>query len=147
MLQAEAPWVEVVEVEFFGADRGRPKTGEIDFHRVEPAHRAIDVRLRNWGLWCNGTSQSITSPMFRMTPPPPRVRGEVAYCGYSVDRMDAAHVAKAVAALPAAHRAAINWSYVKPVNPKRACQAIGTSMAGLAALLRDGRQMLINRGV
>lgn len=146
MLQADASWVEVVEVESFGAEPARQRPGAIDFHRVEPAHRAIDVRLRNWGLWCNGTSQSITSPMFRMTPPPPRVRGEVAYCGYSVDRMDAAHVAKAVAALPACHRAAINWSYVKPVNPKRACQAIGTSMAGLAALLRDGRQMLINRG-
>lgn len=148
MLQGEASsWIEIADVESVGMIRERVRQQPIDFHRVEPAHRAIDLRLRNWGLWCNGTSQSITSPMFRMTPPPPRVRGDAAYCGVSVDRMDAAHVAKAVAALPAAHRAAVNWSYVKPVNPKRACQAIGTSMAGLAALLRDGRQMLINRGV
>ena len=120
----------------------------VDFHKVEPHQRAIDSRLKNWGKWCNGTTAPMTSPMFRMAPPPPRVRGDMAYASAdSVDRMDAMRVAKAVAALPAPHRAAVNWSYVKPVSPKRACQAIGTSMEGLAMLLRDGRQMLINREV
>lgn len=124
------------------------KTREaVDFHAVEPHQREIDGRLRNWGLWCNGSNVPMTSPMFRMAPPPPRVRGDMAYSSVSVDRMDAAKIAKAVAALPASHRAAINWSYVKPVSPKRACQAIGTSMEGLALLVRDGRQMLINRSV
>lgn len=123
------------------------KTKPVDFHAVEPHQRALDVRLCNWGRWCNGTSVSLTSPMFRMTPPPPRVRGELAYsAGQPVDRMDAAEVAKAVAALPGPHRSALNWSYVKPVSPRRACQAIGTTLEGLAQLLRDGRQMLINRG-
>lgn len=117
----------------------------VDFHAVEPHQRAIDARLRNWGLWCNGSTAPMTSPMFRMTPPPPRVRGDIAYSCNNVDRMDAAHVAKAVAALPAPHRAAINWSYVKPVSPRRACQAIGTTMEGLALLVRDGRQILINK--
>ena len=122
------------------------KTREsVDFHAVEPHQREIDGRLRNWGLWCNGTTVSLTSPMFRMTPPPPRVRGDMAYSLNVVDRMDAAKVARAVAALPAPHRAAINWSYVKPVSPRRACQAIGTTMDGLQQLVRDGRQMLINR--
>ena len=119
----------------------------VDFHAVEPHQREIDGRLRNWGLWCNGTAVSLTSPMFRMTPPPPRVRGDMAYNSTCVDRMDAAKMAKAVAALPAPHRAAINWSYVKPVSPRRACQAIGTTMEGLSQLVRDGRQMLMNRGV
>jgi DNA-directed RNA polymerase specialized sigma24 family protein len=123
------------------------KTKIVDFHAVEPHQRAIDGRLRNWGLWCNGTTVSLTSPMFRMTPPPPRVRGDMAYASTTTDRMDAANLAKAVAALPPPHRAALNWAYVKPVSPKRACQAIGTSMEGLAMFLRDGRQMLINRAV
>lgn len=121
------------------------KTKMVDFHSVEPHQREIDGRLRNWGLWCNGTTVSLTSPMFRMTPRPPRVRGDIAYSANSVDRMDAAQLAKAVSALPPPHRAALNWCYVKPVSPKRACQAIGTTMEGLAMFLRDGRQMLINR--
>jgi len=123
------------------------KVAPVDFHAVEAHQRDIDRRLQNWGRWCNGTTAPMTSPMFRMTPPPPRVRGDLAYQSSNpVDAMDAAKVAKAVAALPQAHRSAINWSYVKPVSPKRACQAIGTSMEGLQWLVRDGRQMLINQG-
>jgi DNA-directed RNA polymerase specialized sigma24 family protein len=64
-----------------------------------------------------------------------------------VDTSDAIKIAKAVVALPAPHRAAVNWSYIKPISPRRAAQAIGTSLEGLALYLRDGRQMLINRNV
>lgn len=119
----------------------------VDFHAVEPHQREIDRRLANWGRWCHGTTAPMTSPMFRMVPPPPRVRSDMAYqVGTVVDSADAVKVAKAVAALPQSHRTAINWCYVKPVNPRRACQVIGTTMEGLAKLVRDGRQMLINRG-
>lgn len=118
----------------------------VDFHAVEPHQREIDARLRNWARWCNGTGAPATSPMFRLAPPPPRVRGEFAYQSADVvDPMDAQKIAKAVAALPDDHRASINWNYVKPVAPKRACQAIGCSMDGLYKLVRDSRQMLINR--
>ncbi|WP_219209461.1 hypothetical protein [Variovorax boronicumulans] len=120
---------------------------KVDFHVVEEHQRAIDLRLSNWARWCNGTASPQCSPMFRLTPSPPRVRGDLNANGVAVDRMDAATVAKAVAALPAPHRAAVNWAYVKPVSPHRACSALGTSMQGLAMLLRDGRQMLINRQV
>jgi DNA-directed RNA polymerase specialized sigma24 family protein len=124
------------------------KTQMVDFHAVEPHQREIDRRLHNWARWCNGTSVGLTSPMFRMAPPPPRVRGDLAYASAgAVDRMDAQRIAKAVAALPAQHRASINWCYVKPVSPRRACQAIGVSMEELDRLVRDGRQMLINRNV
>lgn len=125
------------------------KVKPIDFHAVEPHQREIDRRLQNWGRWCNGTTAPMTSPMFRMTPPPPRVRGDMAYAlaGDAVDRMDAQKVAKAVAALPASHRSALNWSYVKPVSPRRACEAIGTTAEGLMQYVRDGRQMLINRQI
>jgi hypothetical protein len=126
-----------------------PRTGKKppDFHAVEANHREIDGRLRNWALWCTGSNVPMTSPMFRMTPPPPRVRGDLAYSCNNVDRMDAANVAKAVAALPAPHRTALNWCYIKPVSPKKACQALGTTMEGLALFVRQGRQMLINRSV
>lgn len=121
---------------------------QIDFHAVEEHQRPMDRRLGNWARWCNGRAAPMTSPMFRMTPPPPRVRADMAYQVVDVlDTADAAQVAKGVAALPQAHRQALGWHYVKPVSPRRACQAFGTTMAGLAKLVRDGRQMLINRGV
>ncbi len=123
-------------------------TKSIDFHTVEEHQREIDQRLHNWGRWCKGSNVPMTSPMFRMTPPPPRVRADMAYQTVdSVDRMDAMRMAKAVVALPDKHRSAVNWAYVKPVNPHRAAQAIGVSLDDLALLLRDGRQMLINRKV
>jgi DNA-directed RNA polymerase specialized sigma24 family protein len=123
-------------------------TKSIDFHAVEEHQREIDRRLYNWAKWCNGSNVPMTSPMFRMTPPPPRVRADMAYqMADSVDRMDAMKIAKAVIALPDKHRAAVNWAYVKPVNPRRACQSIGVSPDDLALLLRDGRQILINRKV
>lgn len=118
---------------------------QIDFHQVEPHQREIDQRLLNWGKWCNGGDAPAVSPMFRMCPPPPRVRADVKPT--TVDSGDACKIAKAVSALPAPHRAAVNWAYVKPTTPLKACRALGTTMAGLALLLRDGRQMLINRDV
>ena len=120
---------------------------QVDFHVVEQNQREIDRRLLNWGKWCNGTGAPSTSPMFRLCPPPPRVRGDLNMHASHVDTADAAQIAKAVSALPDSHRAAVNWAYVKPVSPRRACQTIGTSMVGLQLLLRDGRQMLINHKI
>lgn len=122
------------------------KVKAIDFHAVEPHQREMDRRLHNWARWCNGRSAPATSPMFRMAPPPPRVRGEMAYqSADTIDRMDAQKVAKAVTALPTPNRLALSWHYIKPVNPRKACQNIGCSMEGLAQHVRDGRQMLMNR--
>lgn len=124
------------------------KTKEIDFHAVEEKHRAIHARLENWARWCNGSPVREINPMFRLYIAPARARGDygAASC-LPIDRQDAARIAKAVIALPAPHRAAINWSYIKPVSPRRAAQALATSLDGLALYVRDGRQMLINRGV
>jgi hypothetical protein len=120
-------------------------TQHIDFHQVEPHQRDIDRRLLNWGKWCNGGTAPSVSPMFRLCPPPARVRGEAKPT--AVDSADACRIAKGVAILPAAHRQAINWAYVKPSSPGKACREFGITMAGLAQLLREGRQMLINREV
>lgn len=123
----------------------RTKT-EIDFHAVDPKHAEIDRRLTNWGRWCNGSGGPSSSPMFRLFRSPARVRADYGTnVSVPVDKSDAIRLSKAVIALPAPHRAAINWSYVRPVNPRRAAAAIGTTLEGLMLLVRDGRQMLVNR--
>lgn len=119
----------------------------IDFHAVDEKHFAIHDRLMNWARWCNGTGAPSESPMFRLYRSSARAKADyMATTGIAVDQRDAARIAKAVIALPAGHRSAINWNYVKPVSPARACRAIGTSMEGLMRLVCDGRQMLVNRG-
>jgi DNA-directed RNA polymerase specialized sigma24 family protein len=120
---------------------------QIDFHAVEPHQRAIDARLKNWAQWLRGGNAPACSPMFRLAPPPPRVRRDMLADAEPLNRPDAVKVAVAVQALPTRHRAAVNWAYVKPVSPAKACRSIGATMEELAQLLRDGRQMLINRDV
>lgn len=121
---------------------------EIDFHAVDESHAGIHRRLENWARWCNGSSGPSASPMFRLFISPARARGgDIVMFSVPVDRSDAIRISKAVIALPDKHRAAIQWCYVKPVSPRRAASAIGTSLEGLAQYVRDGRTMLINRGV
>jgi DNA-directed RNA polymerase specialized sigma24 family protein len=130
------------------AERKREKRGApIDFHLV-PAHQVeIDGRLRNWGIWCNSRAAASSSPMFRLVPPTLNTRRENhARGGNTLDRSDAIRIAQAVTALPEKHAAGLNWCYVKPVSPRKACEAIGCTMEGLQALVIEGRQMLINRG-
>lgn len=124
-----------------------PTKTDIDFHRVEARHVAIHRRLENWARWCNGSETGAsTSPMFRLYRTPARGRGaEHTWSGSVVDGMDAQRVAKAVTHLPEPHRRALHWCYIKPVNPRRAAQDQGTTLDGLALLLRDARQMLVNR--
>ena len=63
----------------------------------------------------------------------------------AVDRIDAQRIQKAVTGLPGPHRLAISWYYIKRNNPKKAAQLVGHSIEGLARLVVDGRQMLMNR--
>jgi DNA-directed RNA polymerase specialized sigma24 family protein len=120
---------------------------DIDFHKVEEKHNDIHRRLQNWAKWCNGREATASSPMFRMYRSTARARGaEHTWALDAVDAMDAQRIAKAVAVLPHDHRKAINWAYVKPVSPRKAAAEIGCTLEGLALFLRDGRQMLVNRG-
>lgn len=119
----------------------------IDFHVVDEKHHAIHARLLNWAAWCSGgLGAPASAPGFELYVSPARAKAQSAGTP-AVDRMDAARIAKGVYALPAPHRAALNWCYLKPVNPGRACREVGTNMAGLAQLVRDGRQMLVNRRI
>jgi DNA-directed RNA polymerase specialized sigma24 family protein len=120
----------------------------IDFHQIEERHIEIHNRLLNWSRWCNGRGAPATSPMFRLYIAPARARSrEEASMSVSVpvDKDDAVKIAKAVVALPADHRAALNWHYVKPVNPARAARSLGVSLDGLASIVRNARQMLLNK--
>jgi DNA-directed RNA polymerase specialized sigma24 family protein len=124
------------------------KRDAIDFHEVADSHVAIHLRLVNWARWCNGSGAPSTSPMFRLYIAPARARsgdGVTHGGGSIVDTQDASKIARAVVALPEKHRAAINWAYVKPINPRRAAANLGTTLDELALLLRDARQILVNR--
>ena len=120
----------------------------VDFNHVEPHQMAIDARLKNWALWCNsGWGIPYSSPMFRMTPHPPRVRGDIDYQSRIVDKADAAKIAMGVRSLPEKNRKAINWAYVHPTSPARAMLAIGVGAQALHDLLFYGREMLLESNI
>lgn len=121
----------------------------INFNAVAPEHRAIDARLYNWGRWHNsGWGAPSSCPMFRMVPPSARGRSDGAPDALAVvDSADASKVATAVQGLPDKERRALNWLYVRPTSPRRACEALAVSLQGLFDLIVTGRQMLINRGL
>jgi hypothetical protein len=51
----------------------------------------------------------------------------------------------AVGSLPEKHRYAIRWAYVWKWSPSKAMKDTGSTNDGLMLLLRDGRQMLVNK--
>lgn len=118
---------------------------EVDFFAVQPAHVKIHERLCNWARWCHSPQWGRVQPMFRLYRPDEHWEG--ATPSTPVDTLDAAKIQKLMPGLPEKHRAAIGWSYIKRTNPKRAAQQLGVNLYGLAELVKDGRQMLINRGV
>jgi DNA-directed RNA polymerase specialized sigma24 family protein len=116
----------------------------VDFHAVPETQSAIHARLLNWAAWCRGRGGPSVSPMFRQYRSTDIWAAPVG--GMPVDSLDAGRIARAVVALPEDRRAATNWYYVRPVSPRRACQAIGVSVEALALLVIEARKMLIERG-
>lgn len=121
------------------------KRDAVDFTTV-PAHQAeIDERLCNWARSLFSGSGSSTSPMFRL------YRSSdvhaIPHVAIPYDSSDAIKIAKGVRDLPDRHVHSINWHYIKPGNPRKACQTIGCTMAGLAQYVIDARSMLVNRRV
>lgn len=128
------------------------KRDSIEWHEV-PAHQIhMHDRLLNWARWC-GTGvheASEESPTWRLYRSTDANQGDGQRYGLratavAVDARDAMVVGKAVSFLPEPHRLALHWYYIRPVSPRRACQAIGTTAAGLLRYVLDGRHMLINR--
>jgi len=117
---------------------------KIDFHHVEPKHSGIHADLENWARWVKPARQSWISPMFQLYRSKawqwhaPEHRAVVR-------SLDAMEMEKAVSRLPERNRAAIRWAYVIRCSPSGPMRALGVSNDGLMLLLRDGRQMLVNR--
>ena len=117
----------------------------VDFSAVEPHQIAVHDRLENWARWSKGRSAGIAcSPMFRLYR---STEGHAEDTPRAIDSLDAQRVQKGVSALPAPHRIAVSWCYINRSNPRKAAEHLGRSMEGLAQLIADGRQMLINRKV
>lgn len=120
------------------------KRDNIDFFVVEPHQADIHERLCNWARWVSVRPVPGQHPMWRQSrsnsrqwhQPEPR---------HEVNTLDAALIEKAVGALPVAHREAIRWQYVWRNGPAKVRRKLGVTDAGLQKLVRDGRQMLMNR--
>ena len=118
-----------------------------DFSKVPEHQREIDRRCWNWARWCepNVAGSAGVSPMFRGMPRV--VRHEPGTpLAEGVDPVDAARIAKAVAALPEKLRRVMAWNYVRPTSPTIAAKALGVPIRELLPMLDRARQMLIERG-
>ena len=120
----------------------------IDFFVVEPHQIAMHERLENWArtvevwrmrggkmspMWANARSNSRQWHEPALQPP--------------TNTLDGHDMEKAVAALPIPHRDALRWQYVWKGGPLHMARKLGVTKDGLFKLVRDGRQMLINRKV
>lgn len=123
------------------------KRGLIDFHEIEPGHLAIHARLENWAAWARNRYAPACAPGFELYQSSNSRRVYGAPTAPVVNRQDGAKIASAVAGLPPPHAAALSWCYVTKEGPAKVRRRLATTMTGLYQLVRDGRQMLINRGV
>jgi hypothetical protein len=119
----------------------------IDFFVVEDHQLAIHLRLENWsrtiGMWrANGKQH----PMWLKSQSSARQWHEPEL-REPTDTLDGHKLEKAVAMLPIHNRDALRWNYVWKGGPLHMARKLGVTKDGLLKLVRDGRQMLINRSV
>lgn len=117
----------------------------IDFFVVEPHQLGMHDRLLNWARYVavrkHGWAQH---PMWRQGKSntrqwhSPEVRDEI-------DQLDGLKLERAVGLLPIPHREAIRWHYVWKTGPAKIRRSLGVTNEGLMKLVRDARQMLLNR--
>ena len=84
--------------------------------------------------------------MFRLYRPDNYERGPIST---PVDGTDAQRIHKGMShpSFPQKHRIALNWFYVRPVNPGKVARELGLSLEGLSEYVNEGRTMLVNRRV
>lgn len=63
------------------------------------------------------------------------------------DTLDGMRMEKAVGMLPSLHRDALRWFYVRRYSEQKFRREAGLTRDGLVQVLKDARQMLINRRV
>jgi len=117
---------------------------EIDFFVIEPHQMAMHDRLENWARWGVQRHQSWVNPMFRFSKSNSRQWHPVEI-RLAIDPKDAVLVEKSVSALPPKNREAVRWWYLHKGSPRKQCARLGCTEDALNKMVRDGRQMLINR--
>jgi DNA-directed RNA polymerase specialized sigma24 family protein len=120
------------------------KRDTIDFFLVEAHQIAIHERLCNWARYVAVRFTPAQHPMWRQSQsgsrqwhyPEPREE---------IDALDGMALERAISKLPVAHREALRWHYVWRTGPAKIRRLLGVTNGGLQKLVRDGRQMLMNR--
>ena len=118
----------------------------IDLNHVHPRHDAIDRRLNEWSRWVRVKPMGwTTAPMFRLYRAPKQWESDLDI-RIEINTLDAAEIERAVSFLPDKHRTAIRWAYVfSHIHDARIRAELGATQEGLARLIHDGRDMLVNR--
>ena len=118
----------------------------IDFFLVESHQLPIHDRLLNWARYVEVRHPSWQSPMWRQGKSNSR-QWHSPIVNDTVDQLDGLKIERAVGLLPIPHREALRWNYVWRTGPAKPRRALGVTNEGLMKLVRDARQMLINRSV
>lgn len=121
-------------------------TKYVDFDAVEAKHQTIHKRLANWASWVSvrHINQWAASSLWLQVKSnawqwhPPEYRE-------TCDIIDAQYLEKEICKLPRPHADALRWCYVFRTSPGFMASKMGVNKSGLARLIRDGRQMLMNR--
>jgi hypothetical protein len=112
-----------------------------DFAKVEPHHREIHERLRNWSRWVSVTPIKHVSSMFKLYRPPQHWE-EKAF-REPCDLLDALVVETMVCSLPMHLSSPLKWYYVYNTRIGEACSCMGMSKEALHRNLREARQAMI----
>jgi hypothetical protein len=119
----------------------------IDFFVVEPHQIAMHERLENWALTVEvWRTQGRGHPMWAKSRSNSRQWHEPSLRA-PANTLEGHAMEKAVAALPPPNRDALRWQYVWKGGPLHMARKLGVTKEGLFKLVKDGRQMLINRRV
>lgn len=119
-----------------------------DFSTVLPGHNAIHNRLVNWARWVTVHPTSFTQPMFAGYTTSRKWEANP-HISTPVDKLDAAVIEHAVAALPHHHRYVVRWLYVhrNTVSVTKMRKALGVTAMTASDLGHRARQMLVNKGL
>ncbi len=120
------------------------KRDAIDFFAVDPHHADMHTRLCNWARFVAVRFTPGQHPMWRPSIsnsrqwhyPEPREE---------VDTLDGLEVERRVGSLPPKYREALRWAYVWRTGPAKIKRTLGVTSEGLMQILRDARQMLVER--
>lgn len=125
------------------------KKSYVDYDHIPEGQESMHERLVNWARWIKAGSRDwAIHPMWK-----PCIAKELEDLRAKQEQVplqpvkidEAVAMERAVAQLPDKHRKAVRWCYVFKHNPLAACKAIAVSKDELARLVKDGRQMIINR--